>query len=347
MTHDRPYYLLRHIPAPRLRDADSSVRPHTYGVRVCSCDAFATEPCRPTACTTHATNLSSSLTDNCSLVTYHCSLSNLVSTILHSSFLILNWSHTFSAKERDAETGLSYFGARYYSSDLSIWLSVDPMSDKYPSLSPYVYCTNNPVKLVDPNGDTIRFNTEAERTFVLPLLNKNGKSYSPEFEAIYNKLNESDHTYTFSLTHDNGKEEGHFENKDAHCSIIHYSTNTYKEHYGASKYRNLFEETYHAYQYDRKRIVINSCFSEAMAWKFSSLAPGTTYVNTRLGYTVMARCRDLPAWQLALELKFGMLPNESYCGTESEWGKGRYHKFPLAVPEERIFFPPPALFLTK
>ncbi|MBR4786309.1 MAG: hypothetical protein IK013_00280 [Bacteroidales bacterium] len=26
-------------------------RPHTYGVRVCSCAAFATEPCRPAACT--------------------------------------------------------------------------------------------------------------------------------------------------------------------------------------------------------------------------------------------------------------------------------------------------------
>ena len=64
----------------------------------------------------------------------------------------VNWTHTFSAKEKDSETGLSYFGSRYYSSDLSIWLSVDPMSDKYPSLSPYTYCANNPVKLVDPNG---------------------------------------------------------------------------------------------------------------------------------------------------------------------------------------------------
>ena len=27
------------------------------------------------------------------------------------------------------------------------------MSDKYPSLSPYVYCADNPVKLVDPNGE--------------------------------------------------------------------------------------------------------------------------------------------------------------------------------------------------
>ena len=77
-------------------------------------------------------------------------------TIFHSPFFILNWSHTFSAKEKDVETGLSYFGSRYYSSDLSIWLSVDPMSDKYPSLSPYVYCANNPVKLVDPNGEEIR-----------------------------------------------------------------------------------------------------------------------------------------------------------------------------------------------
>ena len=43
--------------------------------------------------------------------------------------------------------------ARYYNSALSIWLSVDPMSDKYPSTSPYTYCANNPVKLVDPDGE--------------------------------------------------------------------------------------------------------------------------------------------------------------------------------------------------
>ena len=59
----------------------------------------------------------------------------------------------FSSKERDTETGLSYFGARYYSSDLSIWLSVDPMSGKYPHQSNYVYCSNNPLKVIDPNGE--------------------------------------------------------------------------------------------------------------------------------------------------------------------------------------------------
>ncbi len=62
---------------------------------------------------------------------------------------------TFSGKEKDSETGYYYFGARYYNSDLSLWLSVDPMADKYPSLSPYNYCAWNPMKLVDPNGEDI------------------------------------------------------------------------------------------------------------------------------------------------------------------------------------------------
>ena len=74
-------------------------------------------------------------------------------------------SYTFSAKEKDSETGLSYFGSRYYSSDLSIWLSVDPMSDKYASLSPYVYCADNPVKLVDPNGEEVFIYGKAKRAF--------------------------------------------------------------------------------------------------------------------------------------------------------------------------------------
>jgi len=59
---------------------------------------------------------------------------------------------SFSAKEKDEETQYSYFGARYYMSDISVWLSVDPMADKYRSLSPFMYCAGNPVILVDPDG---------------------------------------------------------------------------------------------------------------------------------------------------------------------------------------------------
>ena len=58
-----------------------------------------------------------------------------------------------TGKERDEETGFGYFGARYMDHELmTMWLSVDPMADKYPSISPYAYCAWNPVKLVDPDG---------------------------------------------------------------------------------------------------------------------------------------------------------------------------------------------------
>ncbi|OIP00130.1 MAG: hypothetical protein AUJ98_09045 [Bacteroidetes bacterium CG2_30_33_31] len=43
-------------------------------------------------------------------------------------------------------------GARYYSSEGSIWLSVDPLADKGPWISPYAYCFNNPVKMLDTDG---------------------------------------------------------------------------------------------------------------------------------------------------------------------------------------------------
>ena len=62
----------------------------------------------------------------------------------------------FTGKERDEETCYGYFGARYMDHELmSMWLSVDPLADKYPSISPYAYCNWNPVKLVDPDGEEI------------------------------------------------------------------------------------------------------------------------------------------------------------------------------------------------
>ena len=61
---------------------------------------------------------------------------------------------TFTGKERDEETGYGYFGARYMDHELmSMWLSVDPMADKYPSISPYAYCAWNPIVLIDPDGN--------------------------------------------------------------------------------------------------------------------------------------------------------------------------------------------------
>ena len=59
-------------------------------------------------------------------------------------------------EQRDEETGYGYFGARYMDHELmTMWLSVDPLADKYPSISPYAYCVWNPVRLVDPDGKEV------------------------------------------------------------------------------------------------------------------------------------------------------------------------------------------------
>lgn len=60
--------------------------------------------------------------------------------------------YKFNAKELDTETGLYYYGARYYNPKWSIWYGVDPMADKYRSWSPYNYTLDNPVTLTDPDG---------------------------------------------------------------------------------------------------------------------------------------------------------------------------------------------------
>jgi RHS repeat-associated protein len=65
--------------------------------------------------------------------------------------------YKFNAKELDSQTSLYYYGARYYNPRLSIWYGVDPLSEKYPSISPYAYCMDNPVNAVDPNGEEIIF----------------------------------------------------------------------------------------------------------------------------------------------------------------------------------------------
>lgn len=60
--------------------------------------------------------------------------------------------YLFNGKELDRETNLSYYGARYLDMKTSLWLSVDPLAEKFFNQSPYNYCFNNPITLVDPTG---------------------------------------------------------------------------------------------------------------------------------------------------------------------------------------------------
>ena len=96
--------------------------------------------------------------------------------------------------------------ARHYHPTLSIWLSVDPMSDKYPSMSPYTYCANNPVKLVDPDGSfdkesrATRFRNRAVRRFgkdrVGEVSIQAGTSHNPNYIfTIYDNAGDKERTW--------------------------------------------------------------------------------------------------------------------------------------------------------
>ena len=81
----------------------------------------------------------------------------------------------FTGKERDAESGLDYFGARYYHSVAGRFLSVDPVLDSADPTNPqswnrYTYTFNNPLKYVDPDGREVRVAGEMALGLILATL---------------------------------------------------------------------------------------------------------------------------------------------------------------------------------
>jgi RHS repeat-associated protein len=90
---------------------------------------------------------------------------------------VWNTPYLFNAKELDEETGLYYYGARYYDARISVWLSVDaPLINGYYldgnhrggvynafNLNPYLYCRANPVIFVDPDGNQVKVVTYGQK----------------------------------------------------------------------------------------------------------------------------------------------------------------------------------------
>ena len=84
-----------------------------------------------------------------------------------------NTPYLFNAKELDEETGMYYYGARYYEPRLSLWMSCDPLEEKYPNISSYDYCMNNPVKFIDPDGKKLKLaGNRQQRIKILTYLQK-------------------------------------------------------------------------------------------------------------------------------------------------------------------------------
>ena len=73
-----------------------------------------------------------------------------------------NTPYLFNAKEYDEETGMYYYGARYYEPRMSLWMSTDPLEKNFPSYNPYVFSHNNPLSWIDNKGMADYFSTNGK-----------------------------------------------------------------------------------------------------------------------------------------------------------------------------------------
>lgn len=117
--------------------------------------------------------------------------------------------YKYVGKERDEETGLYYYGARYYAAWIARFVSVDPLQHKYPHYTPYQYAGNKPISYIDLDGleeakkdtniqlddqayyEQLFTNKETEcLTIIFEELNK-----SETFRNIMATLNNSENSY--------------------------------------------------------------------------------------------------------------------------------------------------------
>ena len=63
--------------------------------------------------------------------------------------------YKYNGKELERMHGLDWYdyGARHYDAAIGSWPTMDPLCEKYYSISPYVYCGDNPINAVDVNGE--------------------------------------------------------------------------------------------------------------------------------------------------------------------------------------------------
>ena len=95
------------------------------------------------------------------------------------------WRYAGKEEQEDV-TGIPYddFGARLYDPHLGTWMAPDPMAEKYPGISPYLYCSGDPVNVVDPQGDTLLFAPGVSERFkqqfaeAVEFMNAAGTSYN-------------------------------------------------------------------------------------------------------------------------------------------------------------------------
>jgi RHS repeat-associated protein len=120
--------------------------------------------------------------------------------------------YKYCGKERDKETGLYYYGMRYYAAWLCRFISVDPLQFKYPYYTPYQYAGNKPISFIDLDGGEEEIpqqdiqQTINESTIVNEYI-ENGTTFKSVESSLQYELHTSDSTSELRYTYSSSLQE--------------------------------------------------------------------------------------------------------------------------------------------
>ena len=163
--------------------------------------------------------------------------------------------YRFSGKEEQTLGDLGYldFGARMYDPALGRWFTQDPLAEKYYSVSPYAYCNNNPIKLIDPDG--MKIDTTMLSKDQMAIYRKAADvlvGSSNLFATMYRSLEQSSEVYAIefgqtALDQSGSHVSGQFmSNKNGGGTVMFLEGMSYIGD------EVLIEELFHAYQHDNR-----------------------------------------------------------------------------------------------
>lgn len=99
--------------------------------------------------------------------------------------------YRYNGKESLEIFGIPYsdYGARLFDSNIGRWLQTDPLAQDYPNINPYVFCANNPMNVIDPNGmDIYRFDKTTGELF---LHTETDDDFDQIGKFVYNKKSDT------------------------------------------------------------------------------------------------------------------------------------------------------------
>ena len=149
----------------------------------------------------------------------------------------------------DRETGMYYYGARYYDPRISIFVSVDPLAEEFSNYGGYVYTMNNPVMLVDPTGMAPEkivprgMDPDQLKAFNEGVKEMSNRSFM--FRTLYNYLESSKKTHYITIDPNSKYADGVIRDNAGDGSILTFSS---ADSFGYENTMN--EEFFHMYQID-------------------------------------------------------------------------------------------------